>query len=186
VPSDTLYEVLNVAPNASADEIRAAFRRLGAKVHPDRGGSNALFRSVKDAYDILSDPRRRAEYDLWLMALSGARPVARHDDPVWVLVDAEREDGWGAWPYAARPAGAVRVQSAPSFVAQHFGPALAALGALVIAIFIVVYAVAGPVVFIAPCLLIVVMGVVALVAVRNTDVDGRRRPPVRQRSPGRG
>jgi hypothetical protein len=181
VPSDTLYEVLNVEPNASADEIRAAFRRLGAKVHPDRGGSNALFRRVKDAYDILSDPRRRAEYDMWLMALSGARPSAGHEAPVWVLMDGEPGDGWGTWPYAARTAGAVRVQSGPSFVSQHFGPAVAALGALVIAIFIVVYAVAGPVVFIAPCLLIVLTGVVALVAVRNTDVTGRRHPPVRRR-----
>ncbi|MGA3220108.1 MAG: J domain-containing protein [Acidimicrobiales bacterium] len=186
MPSDTLYEVLNVAPNASADEIRAAFRRLGAKVHPDRGGSNALFRSVKDAYDILSDPHRRAEYDLWLMALSGAGPVARHDDRLWARVDGEPGDGWGPWPDATRPAGVVHVQSAPSFVAQHFGPAVAAFGALVIAVFIVAYAVAGPVVFIAPSLLIVVTGVVALVAVRTTDVSGRRRPPVRRRSAGPG
>ena len=98
-----------------------------------------------------------------------------------ILMDGEPGDGWGTWPYAARTAGAVRVQSGPSFVSQHFGPAVSALGALVIAIFIVVYAVAGPVVFIAPCLLIVLTGVVALVAVRNTDVTGRRHPPVRRR-----
>jgi hypothetical protein len=49
-----------------------------------------------------------------------------------------------------------------------------------------VYAVAGPVVFIVPCLLIVVIGALALVAVRNTDVSDRRRPPVRRRWPGPG
>jgi hypothetical protein len=69
-------------------------------------------------------------------------------------------------------------------VARHFGPAVLALGALVIAIFVVAYAVAGPVVFIAPCLLIVVMGLVALVAVRNTDVGGRSHQPAQGRTRG--
>jgi hypothetical protein len=63
VPSGSLYEILNVAPDADAEELRAAFRRLSKKVHPDAGGSDALFVQVKDAYDLLSDPARRAEYD---------------------------------------------------------------------------------------------------------------------------
>jgi hypothetical protein len=172
VSSDTLYEVLNVAPNASADEIRAAFQRLGAKVHPDRGGSNALFRRVKDAYDTLSDPRRRADYDRSLMA-TRAGPLAAYDDRAWV--GTQGIAGWALSP--TRPGGAVPMRPEPSFLARHFGPAVLALGALVIAIFVVAYAVAGPVVFIAPSLLIVVMGLVALVAVRNTDVSGRRRRP---------
>ena len=159
--SDTLYEVLNVAPNASADEIRAAFQRLGAKVHPDRGGSNALFRRVKDAYDTLSDPRRRADYDRSLMA-TRAGPLAAYDDRAWV--GTQGIAGWALSP--TRPGGAVPMRPEPSFLARHFGPAVLALGA-----------VAGPVVFIAPSLLIVVMGLVALVAVRNTDVSGRRRRP---------
>jgi hypothetical protein len=69
-------------------------------------------------------------------------------------------------------------------MARHVGPAVLALGALVIAAFVVAYAVAGPVVFIAPSLLIVVMGLVALVAVRNTDVGGRGRRPARGRTRG--
>jgi hypothetical protein len=63
VPSGSLYEILSVAPDAGAEELRAAFRRLSKKVHPDAGGSDALFAQVKDAYDVLSDPARRAEYD---------------------------------------------------------------------------------------------------------------------------
>jgi hypothetical protein len=63
VPSGSLYEILSVAPDAGAQELRAAFRRLSKKVHPDAGGSDALFAQVKDAYDVLSDPARRAEYD---------------------------------------------------------------------------------------------------------------------------
>jgi hypothetical protein len=58
-----LYEILDVAPDADAEELRAAFRRLSKKVHPDAGGSDALFGRVKEAYDVLSDPARRAEYD---------------------------------------------------------------------------------------------------------------------------
>lgn len=63
MPSGSLYEILSVAPDAGAEELRAAFRRLSKKVHPDAGGSDALFAQVKDAYDVLSDPARRAEYD---------------------------------------------------------------------------------------------------------------------------
>ena len=68
--SGTLYEILEVAPDADAEELRAAFRRLSKKVHPDAGGSDALFGRVKDAYDVLSDPARRAEYDRSLNGLS--------------------------------------------------------------------------------------------------------------------
>jgi hypothetical protein len=63
VCSGTLYEILSVAPDADLEELRAAFRRLSKKVHPDAGGTDALFGRVKDAYDTLSDPVRRAEYD---------------------------------------------------------------------------------------------------------------------------
>jgi hypothetical protein len=70
VPSGTLYEILGVAPDADAEELRAAFRRLSKKVHPDAGGSDVLFGRVKDAYDVLSDPARRADYDRSLSGLS--------------------------------------------------------------------------------------------------------------------
>ena len=62
----TLYDVLSVAPDASAEEVRTAFYRLSKKVHPDKGGSDALFCLVSDAYEVLSDPARRAAYDRWL------------------------------------------------------------------------------------------------------------------------
>ncbi len=125
---------------------RAAFYRLGAKVHPDRGGSNALFRRVKDAYDTLSDPQRRAAYDRLLIARTGAGPPAAYDDRAWV--GAQATSGWALSP--AQPGGAVPLRPGPSFVARHFGPAALAFGALVIAIFVVAYTVAGPVVLDCP------------------------------------
>jgi curved DNA-binding protein CbpA len=59
----TLYDILEVSPTAALDEIKAAYRRLSTQVHPDRGGSGALFRLVREAYETLSDDNLRAEYD---------------------------------------------------------------------------------------------------------------------------
>ena len=64
--SGTLYDILSIAPDAGEEEVRAAFRRLSKRVHPDAGGSDELFAQVKNAFDTLSDPGRRAEYDLSL------------------------------------------------------------------------------------------------------------------------
>ena len=49
----TLYDILELSPTAGLDEIKAAYRRLSTQVHPDRGGSGALFRLVREAYETL-------------------------------------------------------------------------------------------------------------------------------------
>ncbi len=59
----TLYDILELSPTAGLEEIKAAYRRLSTQVHPDRGGSGALFRLVREAYETLSDDSLRAEYD---------------------------------------------------------------------------------------------------------------------------
>jgi len=60
------YEILNVNRNASADEIKAAFRNLARKYHPDVNKSpeaEATFKEMNEAYAVLSDPEKRAAYD---------------------------------------------------------------------------------------------------------------------------
>jgi DnaJ-class molecular chaperone len=59
----TLYKFFDVGPNASIDEIHAAYRTLSKSYHPDGGGSAELFRELRDAYGTLCDPVQRAEYD---------------------------------------------------------------------------------------------------------------------------
>lgn len=61
------YETLNVARNASEAEIRQSYRRLAMKHHPDRNPGDKVaedkFKEAKEAYEVLSDSRKRAAYD---------------------------------------------------------------------------------------------------------------------------
>ncbi len=58
------YELLGVSRNASSDDIKKAFRRLAHKYHPDKeGGNEKKFKEINEAYQILSDEKKRAEYD---------------------------------------------------------------------------------------------------------------------------
>src|SRR5512141_229178 len=58
------YEVLGVGKNASADEIKKAFRRLAVQYHPDKeGGDEAKFKEANEAYEVLKDPSKRQRYD---------------------------------------------------------------------------------------------------------------------------
>jgi curved DNA-binding protein CbpA len=58
------YELLGVSRLATAEEIKKAFRRAALVHHPDKGGDAAKFGEVRAAYDLLSDPERRARVDL--------------------------------------------------------------------------------------------------------------------------
>jgi molecular chaperone DnaJ len=57
------YEVLGVSKNASADELKKAYRRHAVEHHPDRGGDEAKFREVSEAYEVLKDDAKRKRYD---------------------------------------------------------------------------------------------------------------------------
>ena len=60
------YEVLGVSKGASADEIKRAYRKMAKKYHPDvnkEADAEAKFKEVNEAYEVLSDPQKKATYD---------------------------------------------------------------------------------------------------------------------------
>lgn len=57
------YEVLGVDKGASADEIKKAFRKNAVKHHPDKGGDEAKFKELNEAYEVLKDPAKKQRYD---------------------------------------------------------------------------------------------------------------------------
>ena len=64
MPEPDPYALLGVAPAATPQEIAAAFRRRVRQLHPDApDGDGDLFAAVVAAYELLRDPRRRAEFD---------------------------------------------------------------------------------------------------------------------------
>lgn len=102
----TFYDLLGISAEGSPDEVRAAYRRLALKYHPDVSPPGAAaentrrFIEVQEAYETLSDPSRRASYDRALargvcrLAFSGSRahrayyhhPQVGHGSPHWLLV----------------------------------------------------------------------------------------------------
>lgn len=63
MPKRDYYEVLGVGKTASPDEVKKAFRRLAVEHHPDRGGDEAKFKEVSEAYEVLKDTEKRKRYD---------------------------------------------------------------------------------------------------------------------------
>ncbi len=69
------YEILGVSKSATEDEIKKAFRKLAHKYHPDKkGGDEAKFKEVSEAYSVLSDKKKRAEYDTYGRTFAGGGP----------------------------------------------------------------------------------------------------------------
>jgi len=85
------YEILQVSQGAETETIERVFRLLAKRYHPDNAdsGSEERFREVHDAYEVLMDPTRRAEYDVqydknksmqWKLFEQGAAVNSREDD----------------------------------------------------------------------------------------------------------
>jgi len=83
------YKTLEIGPAATEQEIKRSFRRLVLRFHPDKTGGDAVaetrFREIREAYEILSDPRQREEYNYkrWYSRSLGRHyeqaPLSPHD-----------------------------------------------------------------------------------------------------------
>ena len=70
------YESLGLSRTATQDEVKAAYKKMAAVVHPDKGGSAMLFRLVQEAYEVLTDPVKRKQHDFDLAEPSGGNRQA--------------------------------------------------------------------------------------------------------------
>lgn len=92
------YEVLQVDRKATLKQIKAAYRKLSKDHHPDKeGGSSDTFRDVKLAFDVLSNPDRRARYDSTGRTdespATSQRVQSFIDQTIETVISAERPDG---------------------------------------------------------------------------------------------
>ncbi len=71
------YETLGVKKNASSDDIKKAFRKLAHQYHPDKeGGNETKFKEASEAYGVLSDDKKRQEYDTYGQTFGSGGPSA--------------------------------------------------------------------------------------------------------------
>src|ERR1700731_3699891 len=72
------YEVLGVGKGASADEIKSAYRKLARQFHPDRNPGDkqaeGRFKEIQEAYDVVGDKEKRAQFDRFGFAGPGGNP----------------------------------------------------------------------------------------------------------------
>lgn len=116
------YEILEVSPNASPEVVRAAYKSLMQRYHPDRqpgAGKAEQAILIAQAYEVLSDPGRRAAYDLELKqlaaglqdtlgkrvdaVLSRPSPAVKNNESswyLWLLLIVAILIGWSYWPFA--------------------------------------------------------------------------------------
>ncbi len=86
-PVHTHYDNLKVARNAPPEVIRAAYKTLCHKFHPDRHGGSAkatqTFQLINTAYEVLSDPERRRRHDAWIARAEQGQESAAAAPRAW-------------------------------------------------------------------------------------------------------
>ena len=111
------YKTLGVSKDATAEEIKKAFRKLARTNHPDAGGDEEKFKEINEAYEVLSDKEKRALYDQYGTAdqnqipynWGGGTTVNMSDFGSWsdILNQVLRGEGFGgSWSFSTNGAGA--------------------------------------------------------------------------------
>jgi len=80
------YKILGVSKKASSKEIKKAYYKLAHKHHPDKGGDEKEFKEINEAYQVLSDKKKRSQYDRFGRVFEGMRGGQPGFDFPW---------GWG-------------------------------------------------------------------------------------------
>ena len=75
--SHDYYKVLGVPRNATKDDIKKAYRKLAHQFHPDKGGNEAKFKEINEAYQVLGDEHKRTQYDQFGQVFEGGRGPGR-------------------------------------------------------------------------------------------------------------
>jgi molecular chaperone DnaJ len=138
----THYELLGIAPHASAQEVRDAYRRAARQHHPDAAGDRdvAAMAEINRAWWVLRDPQRRRDYDLTLAGPSASgqgSPAAPPDE------DEDDEDDEAFVPRRPSFNPLARYQDPPRFP-WRFMAVLAALGIGVVLLGVVLDSPAKP------------------------------------------
>lgn len=95
--SKDYYEILEINKNASKEEVKKAFRKLAHKYHPDKGGDEKKFKEINEAYGVLSNDKKRAEYDTYGRTFAGAGSSGGFSSGDWDFSDfAKGFGGQGA------------------------------------------------------------------------------------------
>ena len=84
------FAILGISPNATANEIRSAYRQLAKEFHPDHyTGSSERFRNIQEAYSVLGDSRRKREYEQSIRKVPRKTPLrsATYPEPEPLIPD---------------------------------------------------------------------------------------------------
>ena len=97
MPIRTHYDNLHISADADAETVKQAYRRLSKQYHPDLNpdpDAHRIMQLINQAYEVLSDPERRAEHDRWIAEQQARQKVAE------VRITVQRQPAAAA---AARP-----------------------------------------------------------------------------------
>jgi len=85
------YKILGIHKGASEEDVKKAFRKLAHKYHPDKGGDEKKFKEINEAYQVLSNKEKRAQYDQFGQVFSGGGSAG--------------QGGFGGWPFGGAQSG---------------------------------------------------------------------------------